>query len=321
MLRVPIVVLLITTVTLAGCTSDSGDDHPSLNGDGSKPGTTGNLPPSGTGDAAIMTISGVVQDEDTTPISEATVSIPGLNRSQTVSADGSFVFQDVPVGFHVVRADATNYQISERTAKPTEAGGTVSLVFVLLQFAEEPYSATVHFEGLIQCSAEYIIITPSCDSATEYTVNELKEYGIPVPSSGSITDNETIFQHQLALNWQTVVLDMDFDEASQPGMDGLRITVRGINDADKVNEYEQYGRFHGAESYRIEPGQEYEDSTAGPVPATASAFEYQVYPRSHGYHPAGQGILGLGFGLDVQFNLYATAFYVEPAPSEWSFLA
>ncbi len=338
MLRVAAVVLLLTALALAGCTGDdaktvplSAIDEPSKGKPPAQPqaGVETEQPPAKSGEA-VMTISGVVQDEDGAPIPEATVSIPELNRTRKTGADGAFVFQNVPVGFHVLHADATNYQAAELTAKPVESGGSVSLVFVLLQFAEEPYFVTVHFEGLIQCAAEYVIITPSCDTATEYVATELKNGGVPVPSDGSVTDNETEFRHHLLPNWRTVVLDMDFDEASQPGMDGLRITVRGTSDADRLNDYEQYAKFYGGQTYRLEPGAEYEDGT-GPVPQNATTFEYQVYPRSHGYHAAcvpaapipfgGTCFLGVGAGIDVAFDLYATAFYVDPAPDAWSFLA
>lgn len=254
-----------------------------------------------------MTVNGVVQDEDGTPIQGATVTLLESNRSVLTDVGGAFVFEGLPVGFHLLRADAPNFRSAEATAKPSGDKETVSLVMVLMRFAEEPYHQSVQFQGVMQCAAEYVIITPNCDEWTRFV-------GVPV------FEGETIFQHPLYLNWRTIVLDMDFDESSQPGMDGLRITVRGTTDKAETGSYEQYARLYGSDTYRMEPGQSFEDGT-GPVPQNATTFEYQVYPHSHAYHPAGAGVLGVAFGLDVQFDLFATAFYVDPAPADWSILA
>ncbi len=318
MLRVLGIPLLLLAVAFAGCADDAelvplssvDQDAPGGAGSGDGTGTPGvetEQPPAPEG-TPTMTVSGVVQDEDTQPIEGATVTLLALNRTRVTDAAGAFVFENVPLGFHVVRADATDFTAAEVTAKPEGEGETASVFVVLPRFAEEPFHETVHFQGIVQCAAEYAIISPSCDTPIEYA-------GGP-----SLTDNETIFIHSLAANWRTVVLDVDFDAADHPGMDGLRITVRGTNDADQVNEYDQYARFHGATSYRIEPGGTYEDGT-GPVPADSATFEYEVYPHSHGYHPGGAGLLGVGVGLDVTFDLYATAFYVDGAEAGWSTLA
>ena len=306
-------VLLLATALLTGCTGDADTvplDAVDQGTPGAPPATPGptvetEQPPAPAGEAT-MTVSGVVQDEDARPVEGATVTLLGQNRTRATDAAGAFVFENVPVGFHVLRADATDFLPAELTARPD--GGSVSVVFVLQRFAEEPYHQTVQFQGVMQCAAEYLIISPSCDALLEFA-------GGP-----SVTEDETVFEAAVEPNWRTLVLDLEFDDGAHPGLDGLRVTVRGATDRADTGTYEQYARLYGADTYRIQPGGEYEDGT-GPVPQNATTFQFEVYPHSHAYHPGGAGLLGVGLGVDVTFDLYATTFYVEDAPDGWSILA
>lgn len=314
MLRVLSALLLLTTA-LAGCSDDPGIvslDAVDQGTPGTPPPAAGppvetEQPPAPEGEP-VMTVSGVVNDEEARPVPGATVQLVALNRTRTTDAAGAFVFENVPVGFHVVRADATDFLAAEVTARPAGDGGTASVVLVLQRFAEEPYSQTVQFQGIMQCAAEYLIISPSCDTLLE------------AGGGPSVTQDETSFGFQVAPNWRTLVLDLDFDGDAHPGLDGLRVTVRGATDRADSGSYEQYARLYGASNYHLAPGGEYQDGT-GPVPQNATAFQFEVYPHSHAYHPGGAGFLGVGVGLDVEFDLYATAFYVQGAPDGWSFLA
>lgn len=308
-------VLLLVTALLAGCTGDADTvplDAVDRGGPGTPPPTPGPAveteQPPAPEDEPVMAVSGVVNDEDARPVEGATVTLLGLNRTRHADAAGAFVFENVPVGFHVLRADASDFLPAEVTARPVGDGGTVSVVIVLQRFAEEPYHQTVQFQGVMQCAAEYLIISPSCDTLLEFA-------GGP-----SVTEDETVFEARVEPNWRTVVLDLDFDGEAHPGLDGLRVTVRGATDRADTGTYEQYARLYGADTYRIQPGGEYEDGT-GPVPQNATTFQFEVYPHSHAYHPGGAGLLGVGLGVDVTFDLYATAFYVDGAPDGWSLLA
>jgi hypothetical protein len=87
----------------------------------------------------------------------------------------------------------------------------------------------------------------------------------------------------------------------------------------------QYGRWHAPTSFvaRLEPGGNYTDGTE-PVPAEATGFQVDIYPHSHGYHPTCIPVfgcpLGVGAAVNVDFDVYATLFYVDPAPADYSFL-
>jgi hypothetical protein len=155
---------------------------------------------------------------------------------------------------------------------------------------------------------EALIIAPSCDSAL--TV---------VPGAPRAFAENATFLFGADAGWRTLVLDVVFDGSQSPGLDGLRTVLRGTFDPASNGTYVQYGRWHDARSYtvRVEPGGNYTDGD-GAVPGNATGFQVDVYPQGRLYHQAcaeSACFLGVGAGTDVRFDLYATLFYVDPAPA------
>lgn len=256
--------------------------------------------------ATGMTILGLVQDESFAPIAGANVALRLTNHTATTDAGGLFTFTGLVLSPYVVDVLAAGYANATLTAEPRQ---NVSLTFILSSPTQAiPDPVVLHFAGKFDCALEALIISPSCDSATD-------EAGL------SIFEDISTFDFGLNPGWATVVVDVDFEE--HQGIDGLRVTVQGKSDADKVAAYEQYGRFHGSDpfTFRIEPNQAYADGTS-PVPANATSLQLEVYPQGHGWHAGGVSpFLGVGAAPSVQFDVYVTIFYVQPAPADYTLLA
>ena len=304
-------VAFVTCALLAGCTDDGVDDRAKL--DPAAATVAGPQTPQPaprpvvqpTPQANEMHLAGFILDDQAQPIRDATVRAITLDLVQTTGDDGSFDFGLVPEGFYPIQAEADGYQAANDTFQPGRDSFRLQLVYIAPQ---EAYSTLVHFAGTLECAAEAFIISPSCDSAVTF-----------VGGPGAF-QADNVFDYTTEPGWQTMVLDVVFDQADQPLLDGIRLALPGGGDSNALNEYEQYGRFYASQSYtvRIEPGGEYEEGS-GPVPADVTAFSIESFPHGHGYHPAGIGFLGVGAGIDVTYHLYVTTFYVEEAPDGYSF--
>ncbi|HLF16302.1 MAG TPA: carboxypeptidase-like regulatory domain-containing protein [Candidatus Thermoplasmatota archaeon] len=294
--------LALAAALLAGCSGSATDP-----GSGAAT-TTPHHPDS-------MDIHGLVEDSALRPIAGATLGLLALNITATSDASGAFRFDDVPYGIQLVQATAPGYLPGSARVDPTTANETL---LVILEAAPDttPRNVTQQYRGILQCAAELLIVTGSCDAVLTFA-------GVD-----PVLDQNATWDFEVEANWRTLVLDVVFDPDAQPGLDGLRVVVRALTDSASLGEYGQYGRFNGSSPFtvRLEPGASYPDGDA-PVPENATVFRIDVYPQSHGWHsvcdPSGtyDCFLGAGAGIDVAFDLFVTAFYNEDAPEGWTLQA
>jgi hypothetical protein len=261
---------------------------------------------------ARMGIVGLVQDTGFGPVPGATVTLRHVNSSTTTDAAGTFRFPALPISAYLVDVAADGFLPATLTAEPTS--GNASLNFVLQAVPRlEPIVETTHFQGHFDCAMEALIIPGSCDLLLE------------TAGGPSVVDDTSIFQMGMAPGWKSIVVDVDFDPS--PGLDGLRLTLRGVDARDQLTGYEQYGRFSGTGPFtaRLDADGTYPHGV-GPIPGNLTALELAVYPQGHGYHavcdPTGsQGcFLGVGAALNVRFDLYISIFYNQAAPDGYTLL-
>lgn len=264
---------------------------------------------------ASMAVLGLVQDEAFKGIAGAQVSLRLVDRTTTTDASGAFRFEGLPLSAYLVDVNATGFEPATLTAEP-QADGNSSLNFVLQRATGlRPRVEVSHFKGIFECAFEALIIPGSCDTAST-------TFGGP-----GVFNDTSVFQVGLGRNWRTIVVDVDFDPANHPGLEGLRLVVRGVNDADQLNEYQQYGRFSGSAPFtaRLDVNGTYEEGTMA-VPGNITLAELTMYPQGHGWHqvcePTEQFgcFLGAGAATDLRFDLYVTVFYNQPAPDGYSLL-
>lgn len=320
--RGALMVALLAASLLAGCVASGTQDglpaetvvtDPSCASDGTGC-QSGTRPPATTNDnhGDRMTIQGTVVDEALHPITNATVRLHELDRTVTVGAGGTYVFTDLVPSTYFLTATAPEHIAKTLSIESKDAGQ--GLHFVLERLAQNvSHNVTVKFQGHFECALEVLIISPSCDSL-------LTDPRVGGPRLFNSTNAATF---GVEGNWKTVVIDVVFEPQDQPGLDGMRVVAQNPLNQSSLGTYVQYGRFNGSESYtiRLEPGGIYEEGVA-PVPLNATTFRVVAYPHSHGWHevcvPTYSCTLGVGVGLDVEFHLYITTFYVEPAPEGWT---
>jgi Carboxypeptidase regulatory-like domain len=290
--------VLVAALLMAGC---------------SDPGKATTEAPGAVVTASTMAIVGLVQDEALQPIAGANVTLRLLDRATVTDTTGGFRFDNLSISAYLVDVNATGFEPASLTAEPA-IGQNSSLSFILLQQTSLRPRATVeHLEGVYQCGFEALIIPGSCDVLLE-------------EAGQSAFDDTSTFQIGLDRRWQSVAVDVDFDLSANPGLEGLRLTVRGINDADKWNDYQEYGHFSGAEPFTaiVDVNGTYEDGDAA-VPGNLTALELVVYPQGYGWHATcdvdeRSCALGVGAGIDIQFDLYVTVFYNQRAPEGYTLL-
>lgn len=287
--------------------------------------TASPAPPTQPAQPVGMQIIGLVQDESFTPIAGANVALRLTNHTAVTDAGGVFFFTGLNLSPYVVDVAAAGYANATLTAEPRN---NVSLTFILVPPQTElPPPAVLHFTGKFVCAFEALIISPSCDTVLDI----VRENPQVPPGVPDLFEDISTFDFPLSPRWATVIVDVDF--AQHPGLDGLRLTVQGKNDSDQLASYEKYGSFHDSDPFtvRIEPGQSYPEGSRA-VPLNATSLQVEVYPHGHGWHALctdpvppilgpGQCPLGVGVARDVQFDLYVTLFFVEPAPADYSLLA
>jgi hypothetical protein len=313
------ILALAACLAFAGCASPSGDvpDTPGVSGepvaadDGHEPAAVvGDSHQPDTPAANEVHLRGHVLTPALVPIGNASITVVAMDLADTTEADGAFDFGTRPSRIYTLQAAAPGFLDATMTVTPAEA---VAAIKVVLEpgYPTTPYNTTVAFRGILECAFEALIISPSCDSALT-----------AVPGAPRVFRENQSFLFGADLGWKTLVLDIVFDGETHPGLEGLRTTVRGSLDPDGGGVYSQYGRWSSPDSFtvRIEPGGNYTDGTEV-VPLNATGFQVDVYPHGHAYHQVcaeTSCFLGAGFAQNVEFDVYATLFYVEPAPADFT---
>lgn len=294
------------TATTGPSATAAGTSHPAT---ATTPAATPSAPPLPT----RMAIHGVVVDEALRPL-RANVTLLETNTTRATGADGVFRFADLRPDVYFLTARAAGHRSQTLSVTPEGAQDPVRFVLAANP-SDRPHNTTVRFRGMLECALEALIVSPSCDALVT------DEHGLGQPDLAQFNSTNSVTV-DVQDGWRTVVADVVFDASSQPLLDGLRVTVQGTRNQSALGTYQQYGRFDGKESFtfRLEPGATYDDTTAGAVPQNTTAFRFDVYPQSLGWHAVcdpsgGTCFLGVGAGTDVQFDLYITTFYGAPAPS------
>jgi hypothetical protein len=252
-------------------------------------------------DTGLMRVAGLVESDTFLPLAAANVTLLEGNLTVRTDGEGNFAFPPVAPRVYTVEARVAGFRVLQLIARPDTNAGALDFV---LQRATPPMPRQdgYQFRGSIDCGFEVLVDSGSCDGGT------------------GLLGNNTEFDFLLGLGWKTTVIDVVFDTTQDPLLDGLRLTVRGKGQSGQLGSYQQYGRFHNSTSYtaRLEPGLTYTDGTA-PVDSNITRFLLDVYPQGQMYHkvcvPQFPCLLGAGAGVNIQFDLYVTIFYVLPAPA------
>ncbi len=297
--------MLAAAIALSGCT-DSGADQatPAAAASDSEP-------------QEPLAIHGLVVDIRFSPIEGAMIRLSPGDATTTSDANGKFAFTDLPRVGYRVEASADGYTSQTLIVTPVESSH--SLAFTLGPAAAAPFQESFRFRGFMECAAEALIISPSCDTLVAFANDRAGDGNGPLPVP-FVTN--TTFDFDASQNWKTVIADVVFDPSAHRGIDGLRASVLGQRANNELTTYDKYTDAHGTAPFtlRIDAGQTYDEGV--PVPSTGTSLRIEVYPQSHGYYATCDAscFLGVGGALNVDFEVLLTVFYVEAAPDGWTLL-
>ena len=308
------VVAVLLAGLLAGCTSSH--DAPTSTS------STCPAPPSdvvydagsgGCGSAgppSQVNVRGVVVDPSIHPIVNATVTLVDEHVSTKTASNGMFDFGPRAPKIFTLKVTAKGF-----LGQTLIGDGSTVFKFVLEvdRLQVTPYNTTVTFHGHYDCGIEVLIIPGPCGILFDFA-------GQPDPLPFT---NTTTFYFQTDPTWKTIVMDFAFDHPSPATFDGYHFSLSAPNDANQLGTYQLYGRFSGQESFtaRITPGATLPESSNGPLPQNATTFRLEGYPMGYGYHPGGIGVLGVGAGLNMDFQVVVTTFYIQDAPDGFTKLS
>lgn len=235
--------------------------------------------------ATTGSISGVVVDEAIRPLAGVNVSLVGPGLTTVSNQNGLFVFEDVVPGLAVVKANGTGF-LAAQTSTDVFAGNTAKVRIVLLADpTPQPYHQTLKFDWYDEAGVALV------------------DFAVDLFGRGII--NETVppfcdvcyFEFEVDGPFEDAIVEAVWeDNLATPAENATEYywTLRGV----ASNEYES--------DYFYSPGR-----------ALAPGATY-----------AGETLLSINLAADENWvtyqqeaELFVTIFYLEGAPSGWSFVA
>ncbi|MEK6984949.1 MAG: hypothetical protein AABX89_01025 [Candidatus Thermoplasmatota archaeon] len=252
-----------------------------------------------------MVIAGLVQSATFVGLPGALVQLGSTNVTQVTDGLGLFQFPPQTPGTYPITVTLAGYEGVTIIAQP--GTNERSLEFILVpDTPRAPFQRIEHVRGILECAAQAALVGGSCDET------------LP---AGPLLQNSTSFSFPILRNWETIVVDVVFDPERTPGLDGLDIVVAG---REAFGEPFAIARSGDAVSFtiRLDP----EGAAAGGEPlAGVEELFLRVEPRGFAQDAlcgagqmVGQCPSGVGLGLNVEFDLYLAAFYLEAAPEGFS---
>jgi hypothetical protein len=284
------------------------------------PGTRVNDNTRAFGDATVL---GIVINDEIMPVEAARVVVLETGLAATTDAAGAFLIDGVPAGTWTLRVEEPRHVAIQEsiTVAPSESA-RVDLILPTIP-GVSPHRSLFQFRGHYDCAHEVPIWPGDCMIVYEAATG-----------TNDTTTNETFAFHlPVEQHWESVVLELDWEISAENQLDGMRLYLENGNGTETGHSY-LVGAAEGPESplrlvvHRGEP-QERADLYEGTqqkafIPDAGELAQVRVFPRGKFYDQTSQicsdsgCFLGIGAGLDVDFHVYATVFYVDRAPMSFS---
>lgn len=271
-------ILLIVLTISAGCVGGGAEPAATI----ARPSATASLNDDNATD--VGSIVGIVTNDEEVPLMGVIVFLRELEAQVTTDSNGSYAFEDVPIGKYSILVNSLGYvdlfkSVEVRADEKAEADFKLVPIAVI-----EVYHTTVVFKGKISCGA---VLVPWCGITDEAN----QAYGTPNPTEEHWLWNFTLDNPTTP---ELVIFELVWQPTAPETAKELNLlALNGFS-----------GTTAGPSVLRMEvDGGEFKEVEEDP----AAAFSIGVYP---GIEPV----------VDQRFDLYRTAFYgEEPAPG-WSAL-
>ncbi|MBI2078342.1 MAG: carboxypeptidase regulatory-like domain-containing protein [Euryarchaeota archaeon] len=272
------VCLVGVMVVLAGCSgASSQEEAPTSSAPPPAP------PPAPTEE--FGSISGTVVDEEAAPLVGVTVALVEQNQQTKSDEAGAFVFNELVPGKYKVVTEKLGYESSARSVEVTVgAVASLKLVLTALNLTAEPIVVTLPFQGMIQCSVNWLYPVNPCAGVTGEEKNMFRfevDKGLKLEESVF----ELTWSPGTAATGQELELDICEDHAS---------TANGLvcYEAD-YNEYAE-----------------------GPPPVVIRLDDLPV--KNHPKFATGAGAAFLSAAFQQSFWIYASLCYGEACADDFT---
>jgi hypothetical protein len=276
------------------------------------------------------TVLGRIADDEARPLGDMQVTLVEATEVRMTDENGSFAFEGVAPGTYTLVATHPEYEDVVRSVQ-LAPGDVVRLNLTTSQLPDfRPFSETLTFRGKYDCAAEYLIITGDCGIAFE-TVS---------CAAGSCTSDPVFseayqFKFEVRERWETILLELAWTSSLGNGLDGMRMYLENTNVSAQGGHAKKVGRVDSDDNpmaLRIDRGTvrtdaDFYDSTTERafVPDEASEQQVRVFPKGQAWQttrticePTRGCLLGVGAGVNIDFDVYVTVFYNMRAPDEFS---
>lgn len=277
-----VVLLVICALVLAGCSGKGGGETTDDGSSGNA--SSGSVPP----------LSGWVFDPAVAPVVGANVTIPSLDFGVATDEQGRFAFADVPANqplLVVVTADG--YKPGSKSLQ-LDPGTAMRLNFTLDRVSvQKPHHQTQTFTGNIDCAG----------------VLKIDDQREPLPCGGvDLGIDERVWEFQVNEGLAGAVIEVVWTPVT-PAAQHLNLTIEtvGAGNLDEVLFSQENGNILRGQIGTYDANRFY--SGGGTVRVTLDIG------RNIDDEEAG---VGAGLAFQQDFDVFATAFYVEPPPPSFT---
>lgn len=307
-MRVPLLLSLALAASLAGCINAS---------EGSKPAAAPTTP--STSAASFGVLNGTVTDDEFVPIPGVQVVVAPLGWNQTTGESGAFRFDQVPSGDYDVSFTHGDYVAKTVDAQVLGAHETSIQVQLSLIPDRKPSISDFHRAGRYDCAVEVPIYPGDC--AVDLQGHE----------DDGVTRESYIFPFDVGARWDQVLVEMVWTDGGNNQLDGMHLYLSPGNESDPYGHHTKIAVAEGgSKPLRIlvtrgevhATAEKYEETNEkAVVPATGGPLQVLVYPRGKFADTLGsvcdsngRCFLGVGAGLNIDFDVYVTIFYNQRMP-------
>ena len=284
--------------------------------------------------ATTGVIRGVVVDERIVPIPDAEVGVSGVDVNVTVASDeqGRFAFADLQPGTYFLRVSSLQHN-SIQTSVEVVAGvdePPVTKIQLTRRFAQDPYVEAYKHDGFIQCNQAGVYYG-SAPCITDFTGIVTGLGVVPpgctpagcAPQLRTIQDEDRGFHVAVGPGWQTLIWEMQWEEASQT-FDRMGLTVSyNVTQRPASHNYLSVGSTSPLRA-QLDVGVDHENSNGVEPelldPQGRPDLYYFVGVRSSGVC-AVVACAPPSIAINQQFTLVGHFFYYGVPPTDWSFIA
>ncbi|HUR62270.1 MAG TPA: carboxypeptidase-like regulatory domain-containing protein [Candidatus Thermoplasmatota archaeon] len=274
-------------------------------------------------------IRGVVVDEAIRPIKAATVLITGngFNKTFTTDASGGFSVSDLQPGVYFVKASKPLYDTQQQSieVKAGVAPGVTKIQLNQVVFGK-PYMQTLRYKGFISCSGNYVVLlSEECGEGVGSPRTNCDVIGVgpcvanpvmPGQRIGHNGDNHVQFDFFLAGPAASLIVEEYWEPSSEAGK-GLYTPVSLEWACVPTCGGKTFLQLQGVSPLLgrvdFQPGGVTKTLGSKSVPINVTATDkISTFTWAD---PDSTGLL-----LNQEFQVFASAFYILPAPADWSFV-